>query len=147
MIHAAEKGEKLFFPVYYPDGRLWRELTKHQAHRYAAVGWAADGVTCFAHRIEKQIVRLDEQAEPQVIPGSALPVGSGFGRIQIAADLVGDFRENFAAVDYERGTFFVAANPEPAGRRRLSPLEDFAYRHERSQIGSGYYTYICPPLG
>jgi hypothetical protein len=60
-------------------------------------------------------------------------------------DLIGDFRENFACIDYEKGTFYVAQNSQPAGRRALSPLEDPNYRHERSQLGSGYYTYIAPP--
>lgn len=145
MIHAAEKGQLEYFPIYFPDGRRWREITHHQAHRWAAVGWEADGMTCFAHRKEKHIVRLDAAGEEHIIPNSTLPEGASFGRVQVCMDMLGDFRENFAAVDYERGTFFVAANPNPAGRRMLSPREDFAYRHERSQIGSGYYTYICPP--
>lgn len=147
MIHAAEKGEREYFPVFFPDGREWLELTRHQAHRYAAIGWEADGVTCFAHRKEMRIVRLDEKARPTPIPGSDLPPGSQFGRWQICADLIGDFRENFACIDYDKGTFFVAQNPNPAGRRALSPVEDFIYRHERNQLGSGYYTYIAPPRG
>ena len=80
-----------------------------------------------------------------VIPGSELPEGTQFGRWQICADLIGDFRENFACIDYDKGTFFVAQNPLPVGRRALSPMEDFGYRHERRQLGSGYYTYIAPP--
>ena len=47
MIHAAEKGEKEYFPIFFPDGREWLEITRHQAHRYAAIGWSADGETCF----------------------------------------------------------------------------------------------------
>lgn len=145
MIHAAEKGDREYFPIFYPDGQEWLEITPHQAHRYAAIGWEADGITCFAHRKEKQIVRLDENGQPIPIEGSELPAGTQFGRWQICADLIGDFRENFACVDYEKGTFFVAQNPRPAGKRALSPMEDFNYRHERSQLGSGYYTYIAPP--
>ena len=145
MIHAAEKGEREYFPVFFPDGREWLELTRQQAHRYAAVGWAADGVTCFAHRKDMRIYRLDSQGQPIPIEGSELPAGSQFGRWQVCADLIGDFRENFACIDYDKGTFFVAQNPQPAGRRALSPMEDFTYRHERRQLGSGYYTYIAPP--
>lgn len=146
MIHAAEKGALEYFPVFYPDGREWIELTRHQAHRYAAVGWEADGTTCFAHRKDFCIYRLDAQGNEVRLPGSELPTGSLFGRWQISADLIGDFRENFACIDYKKGTFFVAQNPQPAGRRAPSPQENFRYRHERAQLGSGYYTYIAPPL-
>jgi hypothetical protein len=145
MIHAAEKGAREYFPVFYPDGREWLELTREQAHRYAAIGWDADGMMCFAHRKELCIVRLDARGVATTIPGSELPQGSLFGRWQICADLIGDYRENFGCIDYEKGTFFVAQNPQPAGRRALSPVEDFTYRHERNQLGSGYYTYIAPP--
>lgn len=146
MIHAAEKGAREFFPIFFPDGRQWIELTRHQAHRYAAIGWEADGTTCFAHRKDFCIYRLDEQGQPMRLPGSELPPGSLFGRWQICADLIGDFRENFGCIDYANGTFFVAQNPRPAGRRARSPQEDFGYRHERAQLGSGYYTYIAPPI-
>ena len=145
MIHAAEKGKLEYFPVFFPDGTEWLELTRHQAHRFAAVGWEADGVINFAHRKEKCIKRIDAGGRETRIPDSELPEGTRFGRIQICADLIGDFRENFACVDYERGTFFVAQNPQPSGKRALSPVEDFAYRHERNQLGSGYYTYVAPP--
>ncbi|HRW08510.1 MAG TPA: hypothetical protein P5121_25585 [Caldilineaceae bacterium] len=145
MIHAAEKGELEYFPVFYPNGREWIELTRHQAHRYAAIGWEADGTTCFAHRKDFCIYRLDAQGNEIRLPGSELPTGSLFGRWQIAADIIGDFRENFGCIDYDKGTFFVAQNPNPAGRRAYSPQEDFGYRHERAQLGSGYYTYIAPP--
>ena len=146
MIHAAEKGANEYFPIFYPDGRQWLELTRHQAHRYAAVGWEADGATCFAHRKDFCIYRLDAQGQEIRLPGSELPTGSLFGRWQICADLIGDFRENFGCIDYEKGTFFVAQNPNPAGRRARSPQADFGYRHERAQLGSGYYTYIAPAL-
>ena len=145
MIHAAEKGEREYFPVFFPDGKEWIELTRHQAHRFAAIGWEADGVTDFCHRKELCIMRVDGQGGHSPIPGSELPQGSLFGRHQICVDLVGDCRENFGCVDYTKGTFYVAQNPRPAGRRALSPIEDFQYRHERNQLGSGYYTYIAPP--
>ncbi len=145
MIHAAEKGEREYFPIFFPDGREWRELTRHQAHRFAAIGWETDGFTNFAHRKEMCMMRLDEQGQHHPIPNSELPQGSLFGRWQVCADLIGDFRENFACIDYEKGTFFVAQNPNPAGCRAYSPVENFTYRHERNQLGSGYYTYIAPP--
>lgn len=146
MIHAAEKGKRLHFPIFTPDGQEWMKLSKRQAHRFAAVGWNADGTTAFARRDACHIVRINEAGEEVVIPGSDLPTGSNFGRVQIAMDLIGDFRENFGCVDYEYGSFYVAQNPIPAGRRALSPTEDANYLHERAQVGSGYYTYIAPPL-
>ena len=73
MIHAAEKGALEYFPIFYPDGREWIELTRHQAHRYAAVGWEADGTTCFAHRKDFCIYRLDAQGNEIRLPGSELP--------------------------------------------------------------------------
>ncbi len=145
MVHAAEKGEREYFPIFFPDGREWMEFTRHQAHRFAAVGWSADGFLCFAHRKESCIYTIDAIGNQILMPGSEIPAGARFGRHQIAADLIGDFRENFAAIDYEKGTFFVAQNPVPAGRRALSPVADVSYRHERNQLGSGYYTYIAPP--
>ena len=90
-------------------------------------------------------MRITSDGEEVELPGSALPQGARFGRHQVCVDLVGDYRENFGAVDYDRGTFFVAQNPRAACRRARSPLEDPHYRHERNQLGSGYYTYIAPP--
>lgn len=146
MIHAAEKGKLLYFPIFAPDGEEWMHLSKRQAHRFAAVGWNADGTIAFARRDACHIVRTNAAGEEVVIPGSDLPTGSKFGRVQIAMDLIGDFRENFACIDYEHATFYVAQNPLPAGKRTLSPTEDANYLHERAQIGSGYYTYIAPPM-
>jgi len=145
MIHAAEKGKLLYFPIFSPEGEEWMRLTKRQAHRFAAVGWNADGTVAFARRDACHIVRLNEAAEEVVVPGSDLPTGSNFGRVQVAMDFIGDFRENLGCIDHEHATFYVAQNPLPAGRRALSPTEDANYVHERAQIGSGYYTYIAPP--
>ena len=146
MIHAAEKGKLLYFPIFTPQGDEWMRLTKRQAHRFAAVGWNADGTIAFARRDACHIVRINEDGEEVVIPGSDLPTGANFGRVQLAMDLIGDFRENFGFVDYEYASFGVAQNPLPAGRRGLSPTEDADYLHERAQVGSGYYTYIAPPV-
>ena len=145
MVHAAEKGKLNYFPIFTPNGQEWMQLTKRQAHRFAAVGWNADGTIAFARRDACHIVRINKAGEEVVIPGSDLPTGSQFGRVQIAMDLIGDFRENFTCIDYETATLYVAQNPLPAGRRALSPTEDAAYLHERAQVGSGYYTYIAPP--
>jgi len=146
MIHAAEKGKLLYFPIFSPDGQEWMRLTKRQAHRFAAVGWNADGTMAFARRDACHIVRINEAGEEVVVPGSDLPTGSNFGRVQLAMDIVGDFRENLGCIDHEYATFYMAQNPLPAGRRALSPTEDANYLHERAQVGSGYYTYIAPPM-
>ena len=145
MIHAAEKGKLLYFPIFYPHGQVWMELSKRQAHRFAAVGWSADGYINFARRDACHIVRLSEKGEEIVIPNSDLPTGAMFGRQQLAVDIIGDFRENFGFIDYENATFCVAQNSLPAGCRAPSPTEDMHYLHERAQVGSGYYTYIAPP--
>ena len=39
----------------------------------------------------------------------------------------------------------VLTNPTPAEHRGTSPYTDFAYRHDQSQHGSGYYVYLSPP--
>ncbi|MFO7956244.1 MAG: PQQ-binding-like beta-propeller repeat protein [Candidatus Brocadiia bacterium] len=146
MIHAAEKGEREYFPVYYPDGRVLGEFTRWQAHHYAAVGWRADGCTAFINRGRQAIVGLDERLDEYPLPGAELPTGTRLkDRNHVCLDIVGDYREEYVGVDYEKGTLFVAANPQPARRRAPSPNEDPAYRRERSQFGTGYYTYLCPP--
>ena len=45
----------------------------------------------------------------------------------------------------ERKALIVLANPTVNTRRGYSPWDDFEYRHDRSQLGSGYYIYISPP--
>jgi hypothetical protein len=54
------------------------------------------------------------------------------------AHLIGDFGEDFGCMDYDKGTFFVAQNPQPTRRRALLPIEDSTCCHERNQLGSGY---------
>lgn len=150
MIHAAEKGERDraddAFPIIHPDGHVWRYFSRRQAHKFTpAGGWATDGTMSFIHRNEKRLVRFLRTDQEEPLPGGDLPVGATYGRNTATVDIVGDFRENVAGLDLQRGTLFVAMNPQPADRRMLSPNESFEYRHDRSQLGSGYYTYICPP--
>jgi len=103
-------------------------------------------VTVFARRDEKRIVRLDAEGNETPVPRGELPAGGIYGRNQVCIDFAGDFREELVGMDSERGTLFVASNPEPSRCRALSPMEDFSYRHDRSQHASGYYIYICPPM-
>ena len=49
------------------------------------------------------------------------------------------------ALAEERNRLVVLSNPTLAHRRGTSPVEDFEYRHDRSQTGSGYYIYLSPP--
>jgi hypothetical protein len=150
MIHAAEKGERDrdpgAFPILFPDGREWTQLSRRQAHKFSpAGGWAGDGNMCFIHRDDKRLVRFAGIDRDEPVEGGELPAGGKYGRNTVTVDIAGDFRENIAGIDGERKTLFVATNPIPADKRARSPLESFEYRHERSQLGSGYYTYICPP--
>jgi len=117
---------------------------------------AVDGATCHTRwqvRHERpaghnlDAADLTEDGAEQPLSGGELPLGARLkARNHVCVDLLGDYREEFAGIDHERGTVFVATNPAPTRRRAFSPMQDFAYRHERSQLGSGYYTYIAPPM-
>ncbi len=151
MIHAAEKGAREHegdaFPIYHPDGSVWMHLTRRQGHKFTPVGgWSADGTIRFIHRKDKRIVRLLGADREEPVPGGEMPAGGVYGRNMACVDIVGDYRENIAGIDRDRRTIFVAINTARAGRRALSPTESFEYRHDRSQLGSGYYTSICPPV-
>jgi hypothetical protein len=39
----------------------------------------------------------------------------------------------------------LLANPTVSSGQSYSPMNDFEYRHDRSQLGSGYYIYLSPP--
>jgi len=79
------------------------------------------------------------------LPDGKLPEGGVYGRNLLCADIIGDFRENIVTVDMESDHLMVLANPTIAKRRGYSPYNDFEYRHDRSQHGSGYYIYLSPP--
>ena len=79
------------------------------------------------------------------LPDGKLPEGGRYGRNLACADVIGDFRENIVTVDDERHRLMVLVNPTPCKVRGYSPFDDFEYRHDRSQHGSGYYIYLSPP--
>lgn len=156
--HAAEDGrsaERLseasalghdMFPIYLPDGRHWLNLTDWQRKNLVPVHWdEGPEVVFIVRKDDKRVVRLRPDGEIEDVPEGRLPAGGRYGRNLACADIVGDFRENIATVDEERHRLIVLANPTPATRRGYSPWEDFAYRHDRSQLASGYYIYLSPP--
>ena len=93
----------------------------------------------------KRVVRLKSNGEMEDIPNGKLPEGGVYERNLLCADVVGDFRENIVTMDMERDRLMVLANPTVSHRRGYSPYNDFEYRHDRSQHGSGYYIYLSPP--
>ena len=97
-----------------------------------------------------EIVEVDALAKPSLLARDIpLNPDDTVGGIAIG-ELLGDsrmgyFRENIVTVDAERNRLMVLVNPTIAHRRGYSPFDDFAYRHDRSQHGSGYYIYLSPP--
>ena len=134
------------FPIFFRDGSHWLELTDWQRKNFVPVHWEEGPEVVFAIRKQdKRIVRLLETGDIEDVPGGRLPEGGQYGRNLVCADVIGDYRENIVTTDAAQHSLLVLANPQPASRRALSPFEDFAYRHDRSQHGSGYYIYLSPP--
>ena len=94
----------------------------------------------------KRVVRLLANGEIEDLPDGKLPEGGVYGRNLGCVDLLGDYREDIVTVDLERHCLMVLVNPSVATTRGTSPWEEFAYRHDRSQLGSGYYIYLSPPV-
>ena len=139
-------GQDHHFPIFLPDGSHWLNLTDWQRKNFVPVHWDEGPEVVFAVRKEnKRIVRLLESGEIEGLPSGKLPEGGRYGRNLACADVVGDFRENIVTVDDERHRLMVLVNPTVARCRGCSPYDDFSYRHDRSQHGSGYYVYLSPP--
>ena len=134
------------FPIFLPDGSHWLNLTDWQRKNFVPVQWDEGPEVVFAIRKEnKRIVRLRENGEIEDVPEGKLPESGVYGRNLLCADVMGDFRENIVTFDEERDRLMVLVNPTVAHRRGYSPYNDFGYRHDRSQHGSGYYIYLSPP--
>ncbi|HUW55138.1 MAG TPA: hypothetical protein VMZ92_00735 [Planctomycetota bacterium] len=134
-------------PIFLPDGTHWLNLTDWQRKNFVPVHWDEGPEVVFIIRKEnKRVVRLLESGEMEDLPEGELPEGGRYGRNLVCADVMGDYRENIVTVDEERNRLMVLANPTLARRRGTSPFEDFEYRHDRSQHGSGYYIYLSPPV-
>jgi len=142
---AGMRGEG-HFPIFLPDGSHWLNLTDWQRKNFVPVHWDEGPEVVFAIRKEnKRIVRLKENGDIEDLPYSKLPEDGRYGRNLLCADVIGDFRENIVTVDEKSDSLIVLANPNIAHRRGYSPYDNFEYRHDRSQHGSGYYIYLSPP--
>jgi len=144
----ADRRESGHFPIFLPDGTHWVDLTDWQRKNLVPVHWDEGPEVVFAIRKEnKRLVCLKKTgtAEIEDLPGGKLPEGGAYARNLACVDVVGDFRENIVTVDEDRRRLLVLANPNVAHRRGHSPWDHFAYRHDRSQLGSGYYIYLSPP--
>ena len=143
---AAGMRETGHFPIFLSDGTHWLNLTDWQRKNFVPVHWDAASEVVFILRKEnKRVVRLSQRERSRRLPESKLPEGEEYGRNLACVDLIGDYRENIVTVDRERHRLIVLANPTPSHRRGYSPWEQFEYRHDRSQLGSGYYIYLSPP--
>ena len=139
--------EEEHFPIFLPDGTHWLNLTDWQRKNLVPVQWGeGETITFIIRKKNKRLVRLLESGKIEDLLEGKLPEGGEYGRNLACADIVGDFRENVVAVDVDRHCLMVLANPTPAQARGYSPYEDFSYRHDRSQHGSGYYVYLAPPI-
>jgi len=144
--HKNSRGDEGHFPIFLPDGSHWLNLTDWQRKNFVPVHWDESPEVVFIIRKEnKRIVRLKENGEIEELPNGKLPEGGVYGRNLACADVIGDFRENIVTIDTDRNRLIVLANPNVAHRRAYSPYNDFGYRHDRSQHGSGYYIYLSPP--
>jgi rhamnogalacturonan lyase-like protein len=134
------------FPIFLPSGVHWLNLTDWQRKNFVPVHWDAGPEVVFIIRKEnKRVVRLLETGEVEDLPESGLPEGGQYGRNLACVDVIGDYRENIVTLDTERHRLIVLANPTVSSRRGYSPTDQFEYRHDRSQLGSGYYIYLSPP--
>lgn len=141
---AGDTGEH--FPIYLPDGSWWLNLSDWQRKNLVPVHWGEEPTVSFIIRKEnKRVVRLLSSGEIQDVAEGRLPEGGVYGRNVACVDVVGDYRENIVTVDEERHRLIVLANPTVAAQRGYSPYDDLEYRHDRSQLGSGYYIYLSPP--
>ncbi len=132
-------------PVFLPDGSHWLDLTDWQRKNFVPVQWDGGPVTVFIVRKVNRLVRLLPTGEVEPVAPGGLPPGGRYDG-PVRSDILGDYREEIVAIDVEGDRLIVLTNTEPASRRGRSPTDDFDYRHDRSQVGSGYYRYLAPPL-
>lgn len=147
--HTAEdsrRAEQDHYPIYLPDGATWLNLTDWQRKNFVPVHWDERPEVAFVIRKEdKRVVRLLASGEIEDLPEAKLPETAGYGRNLGCVDVLGDSRENIVTVDPVNHQLLILANPTVMSTRSLSPTESFEYRHDRSQLGSGYYIYLSPP--
>ncbi len=132
-------------PVFLCDGSHWLSLSDWQRKNFVPVQWDAGPVTVFVVRKEKHLVRLLPTGEVEPVAPGDLPPGGVYERNLLCCDVLGDYREEMVTIDRERDELLVLVNTELNDARGYSPRDDFDYRHDRSQHGSGYYIYKPPP--
>jgi outer membrane protein assembly factor BamB len=133
-------------PIFLPDGTIWLNLSEWQRKNFVPVHWAEGSTVSFIIRKEnKRVVRLLADGQIEELTGGKLPEGGLYGRNLACVDVLGDYRENIITFDQARHRLMVLVNTALAHSRGYSPWDDFAYRHDRSQLGSGYYIYLSPP--
>jgi hypothetical protein len=145
---AADHGarEEGHFPIFLADGSHWLNLTEWQRKNFVPVHWdEGPEVVFIVRKRDKRIVRLRDDGGIEDLPNAKLPEAAEYGSNCVWADVVGDFREEIICIDGKAHRLVVLANPTLGTRQRRSPFEDFAYRHDRSQHGGGYYRYLSPP--
>lgn len=148
--HAAEDSRREaqgHYPIFLPDGSHWLNLTDWQRKNFVPVHWDESPEVVFVIRKEnKRLVRLLASGQSEDLPEGKLPEEGEYGRNLACVDVLGDYRENIVTLAPDRHELLVLMNPTPATRRGRSPWQDFEYRHDRSQLGSGYYIYLSPPV-
>ena len=132
-------------PVFLCNGSHWLSLTDWQRKNFVPVQWDAGEVTVFIVRKEHRLVRLLASGETESVPPGDLPPGGVYERNLLCCDILGDYREEIVTIDREKDELIVLVNTELNDDRGYSPRDDFDYRHDRSQHGSGYYIYKPPP--
>ncbi len=146
-IHAAEdrrdKTNEEHHPIFMPDGSHWANLTNDLSRDLMPIQWDEGKQTRFIHRRYKQIVRLNQDLSLEPVKGGKLPEAARLQRNLLTIDALGDHRENIVTIDEQHNEIIVLANPVEITTSQVSPLENFLYIHDRSQIGSGYYLYLA----
>ncbi len=150
--HAAEDGraeygaqaagmrESDHFPIYNHKGEYWCKLSDRQRKSYVPVAWCGDGLTDFIDRKQKRIVRMNQDGEETIL--SEIPKGLRIGRNLICYAEGDDQRESIITIDEETNELIVLRCSQ-APQEKIIPKRSNAYRHDRSQTGSGYYMYCA----
>ena len=152
--HAAEDGRNPDnysvireepFPIFDRHGQVWCGLSNDQRKRFMPIAWQGDGITDFIDRKASTVVRLSADGSEEQL--AELPLGLVFQRNLLRYAEGEDERESIISVDrFEQRLVAVrCATPPPPGGQ--IPKTHFAYRHDRSQTGSGYYLYCCHHVG
>ena len=132
-------------PVFLCDGAHWLSLSDWQRKNFVPVQWEAGWATVFVVRKEKRMVHLLPSGEVEPVAPGDVPPGGVYERNLLCCDILGDYREEIVTIDLEKDELIVLVNTELNDSRGYSPRDDFDYRHDRSQHGSGYYIYKPPP--